>query len=70
MKKIVLKVDGMSCAHCEKAIVNELTDIGALNVKASAQDKAVEVAFDPIVLSQKRIVDELNDMGYTVIENV
>ena len=64
MKKVTLKVGGMSCAHCEKAIVNALTDIGVQNVIASAQNNTVELTYDSSALSLDIIKGELNDMGY------
>jgi len=64
MEKITLKVTGMSCAHCEKAAVNALTDLGATCVAANAADGTVEITYDTAVLSLESIKDELNDMGY------
>jgi len=64
MEKITLKVSGMSCAHCEKAVVNALTDIGANNVNACAQNNTVEITYDQAVLTLDSIKTELNDMGY------
>ena len=69
MEKITLKVTGMSCAHCEKAVVNGLTDIGAQIVTASAQNNTVEVTYDPATLSPESIKNEINDMGYVCESN-
>lgn len=66
MEKITLMVDGMSCAHCEKAIVNELSDMGVYSVVASAPGNVVEVEFDAGVVTLAQIKDELQAMGYTV----
>jgi len=64
MEQITLQVEGMSCAHCEKAVVNALTDMGAQNVIASAQNNTVEFTYDSAILVLDRIKNELNDMGY------
>jgi len=64
MEKITLQVNGMSCAHCEKAVVNALTDLGAANVVASAKNSTVEFAYNPTTLSLADIKNELTDMGY------
>jgi len=64
MEKITLQVEGMSCAHCEKAVVNALTDLGVSNVIASAQSNTVEFTYDSTVVTLDSIKNELNDMGY------
>jgi len=66
MEKITLQVQGMSCAHCEKAVVNALTDLGVKTVKASAKKNTVDVVFSPDVVSLEKIKAEINDAGYTV----
>jgi copper chaperone len=65
MEKIILYVNGMSCAHCEKAITNGLLDLGVASVRASAKDNQVEVAFDTHV-TLAAIQDEIVEMGYTL----
>ena len=65
MEKITLQVTGMSCAHCETAIVNELTDMGAAGVAASAENNTVEITYDPAVVSLEAMKNEISDMGYT-----
>jgi len=66
MENVKLNVTGMSCAHCEKAVVMALEDIGAASVKASATEAFVEVAFDPAKLTLEAIKAEIADVGYTV----
>jgi len=65
MEKITLQVMGMNCAHCEKAVINALTDMGAKNVAVSAQSSTVEVTYDPANVTLDSIKNEINDMGYT-----
>jgi copper chaperone len=64
MEKITLQVEGMSCGHCEKAVTNALTGLGATKVKASARKKTVEVTFDPKVLTTEDIKNEIIEAGY------
>ena len=64
MEKITLKVTGMSCAHCEKAVVNALTDLGVTSVVANATSDTVEITYNASVLLLESIKDELSDMGY------
>jgi len=65
MEEITLQVSGMSCAHCEKAVINTLTDMGVQSVTASAQNDTVEITYDPSVLTLDTIKNELNSIGYT-----
>ena len=65
MEKITLQVKGMSCAHCEKAVVNALVDMGVQCVVANAENSTVEITYDPSLLTLDSIKNELNDMGYT-----
>ena len=67
MKKVTFKVEGMSCAHCEKAVVNALEDLGVVSTVASAKDKKVEVEFDPEKVSEEAIRNEISDTGYVVL---
>jgi len=67
MKKITLTVTGMSCLHCEKAVVNALEDIGAANTVANAKENTVTVEFDPEKVSEDAIRNEIADVGYTVM---
>jgi len=65
MEKITLQVKGMSCAHCEKAVVNALVDMGVQCAVANAENNTVEITYDPSILTLDSIKNELNDMGYT-----
>ena len=66
MKKISLTVEGMSCAHCERAITNAMEDLGVTAVTASAQNALVEVEFDESKLTVEAIKAEIAEAGYTV----
>lgn len=66
MEKIVLQVSGMSCGHCETAVINELTDMGVAKVIASAENSTVEIEYDPNVITIDAIKSEIVDMGYVV----
>ena len=67
MKTITLVVTGMSCVHCEKAVVNAITDLGAKSVTACSKANKVEITYDPASLSIEKILFELDDMGYPVV---
>ena len=67
MSKEIIKVGGMSCGHCEKAVVNALTDIGALAVRADSKVGEVYVEFDVGVVSLEKIKAEIVETGYELL---
>lgn len=68
MTKTVLRVNGMSCEHCVKAVTKA---VGALaGVEAVAVDlakKTVTVDYDPDKSSLDKIKVEIEDQGYEVV---
>lgn len=66
MEKISLKVTGMSCSHCEKAVANAMEDMGVTVTKVSAKDGLVELEYDPSKTSPNDIKAEIANVGYEV----
>ena len=66
MQKITLNVEGMTCAHCEKAVVNALSDLGVKTVKASAKKQTVDVTFSAESVTLEQIKAEIKEIGYHV----
>ena len=67
MSKETLKVGGMSCGHCEKAVVNALTDIGVGVVQANSSLGEVYVEFDQASVTLEKIKAEIIEAGYEVL---
>ena len=67
MIKEKLKVGGMSCGHCEKAVVNALTDISVSVVQANSSLDEVYVEFDPASVTLDKIKAEIVETGYEVL---
>jgi copper chaperone len=68
MQTTVLKVEGMSCEHCVKAVKNAvgaLSGSGSVNVDLKA--KTVTVEYDPNILPIGLIKSEIEDQGYNVL---
>ncbi len=68
METTVLKVDGMSCEHCVKAVKNAvgaLDGIGRVDVNLKA--KTVTVEHDPAKAPLHKIKAEIEDQGYDVL---
>ena len=66
MEKVTLQVQGMTCAHCEKAVKNALTDLGVKSVKASAKKQTVDIVFDAGMVTLEEIKNEIKELGYNV----
>lgn len=69
MEKSVIRVDGMSCQHCVKAVsgaVNALPGIESVEVDLAA--KTVAVAHDAAKSSLKTIKAVIEDQGYDVVD--
>ena len=68
MQTAVLKVDGMSCEHCVKAVkkaVGELNGTGGVAVDLKA--KTVTVEHDPAKAPLEAIKAAIEDQGYDVL---
>ena len=67
MSKETLKVGGMSCGHCEKAVENALSDIGVSVVKASSNTGEGFVEFDQASVTLEKIKAEIVETGYDLL---
>jgi len=67
MNKTVLKVDGMSCEHCVKAINNALNVLpGVESVSVDLAAGTVTLEHDPAQSPLERIRHEIQEQGYEV----
>ena len=65
MKKI-LKVEGMSCGHCEKAVKDALNELPEVtNVIVNLEEKKVEVEGNN--LDDKVLREAIDEAGYEVL---
>ena len=66
-ESVSLTVIGMKCGGCENTVTAKLTSLaGVLSVKASHQDKRVDVEFDPVEIDLDDIEDAIIDAGFRV----
>lgn len=66
MKKI-LKVEGMSCGHCEKAVKEALREVQGVNrVDVDLASKLVSVEGEN--LNDNNLKDAIVEAGYEVVE--
>ncbi|KAF0815539.1 MULTISPECIES: copper chaperone CopZ [unclassified Cytobacillus] len=67
MDSVTLKVSGMSCGHCVKAVegsVGKLT--GVDKVAVDLENGKVQVQFDSSSVSIEQIKETIDDQGYDV----
>lgn len=68
MEETVLKVDGMSCEHCVKAITKAVGALeGVDEVKVDLTTKIVTVIHDGAKAPLNKIKLEIEDQGYDII---
>ena len=65
MEEINIKVDGMSCQHCVKAIEMEFKDLNLIYSKVEIG--SVEVKYDENVTSEDKINDAIVEAGFKVL---
>ena len=67
MEKTVLKVEGMSCEHCVRAVTNAVSALpGIAGVSVDLASGTVEVNYDPLVTPLDKIKAEIEDQGYSI----
>ena len=64
---VSLTVTGMKCGGCENTVSTKLSALsGIISVKASHQDKRVDVEYDSSQIDLDAIEDAIIAAGYTV----
>ena len=67
MEKITLKIEGMSCEHCVKAVNGALSAIAGLtDINVSLQDGTASFACDPALVPLETIKAAVSEEGYGV----
>jgi len=68
--KVVLNVDGMTCAGCENKIESKLKKTDGLIIsRASYNNGTVKITYDRNVISLKSIKKIIEQLGYRVVES-
>ncbi|HWI47812.1 MAG TPA: copper chaperone CopZ [Rummeliibacillus sp.] len=66
-EKIQLKVEGMSCGHCVKAVENGVGELnGVETVNVNLEQGLVDVAFDDLKVTTENIKEAIKEEGYVV----
>ncbi len=67
MKTITLKVLGMSCEHCVRAVTGALNALeGVQEARVNLPNSTAEVRFDPDRVSEEDLRQAVLDQGYDV----
>ena len=64
MERLDLEIEGMSCGHCVNAVTDALKRLPGVDVERVTIGAAA-VLFDPAKTTADRIIDAVNDEGYT-----
>jgi len=64
---VVIKVEGMACDHCKKAVEDSVGNLeGVFEVVANVSEAKVEISFDPSKIQLDKIKTVIEDAGYEV----
>jgi copper chaperone len=67
MEKTTLKVSGMTCGHCEKAVKTALMNVdGVASVVVSLSEGTAEVEYDSSKAEVSKMKSAVEDQGYDV----
>jgi copper chaperone len=61
-----IKIDGMSCGHCEMAVRKELSRLDDVKVKNVKIGEAV-VEYDETKVNEQKLYTAIKEAGYTPI---
>ena len=66
--EVVIKVEGMSCKHCEKTVYDTVSQLTGVNsVQVDINEGEVDVNYDNDTVSLDHICDEIEAVGYDVV---
>ena len=69
MEKLVVKVDGMACGHCEIAVQDAIRKLdGIQKVKANKGKKEAVIDYDASKVSEQEIKNTITNIGYDVLD--
>ena len=68
MEYVILKVEGMSCSHCENAVKKAVGTLSGVDkVTVSLDAKTAVVDYDASKISLNKIKEAIEDQGYDVV---
>jgi copper chaperone len=68
MEKVTLKVEGMSCGHCVKAIEGNVGELkGVSTVKVDLESGKVDIEYKSDEVTLETIKETIDDQGYDIV---
>ena len=65
MKNVVIKIKGMGCQNCVKAVTEELSALdGVSKVNVSLENACAEVEYDESKVSTDKMLDTIKELEY------
>ena len=68
MENKILKVQGMSCEHCVKAVENTLAIFGVADAVVSLKEGTASFSYDPALVPLETIKSAITEEGYEVLD--
>ncbi|MBC1730806.1 CopZ family metallochaperone [Listeria seeligeri] len=67
MEKLTLKIEGMTCGHCEARVEKALAEVdGVTNAKVSLEEGTATVEFETGKVTEDSLINAVEDAGYEV----
>lgn len=63
MKRVELKISGMTCEHCEEAVKDALAKTGAMVESVSFDDGSAICCFNPNQITNEAFMKSINQTG-------
>nr|WP_320025404.1 cation transporter [uncultured Acetobacterium sp.] len=71
MEKIILNVEGMSCAHCERAVKNAVGELdGVESVMVDLTGKTVEIEYNSDKLTFESFKAAIEEEDFNVVGQI
>ncbi|AEM21551.1 MULTISPECIES: heavy-metal-associated domain-containing protein [Brachyspira] len=65
MKNVTIKIKGMGCQNCVKAVTEELSALdGVSKVNVSLENACAEVEYDESKVSTDKMLDTIKELEY------
>ncbi len=65
IKKVLFKIEGMSCGNCVKKVEQGLSEYSP---QVSLENQSVSVSYDSDEITLKDLKGQVEDLGYEVLE--
>ncbi|MEI0604120.1 heavy-metal-associated domain-containing protein [Brachyspira alvinipulli] len=65
MKNVTIKINGMGCQNCVKAVTEELTSLDGINkVNVSLENACAEIEYDESKINTDKMISAIKELEY------